>query len=96
MNAKKFDNFFLGFVPGMLIPVIFLWVYLSKFYPQDISFIEIIQKIYPSILMGKLLLLSVMPNLALVFVFYKQDTFKIAAGILISAMPYLIPSFFML
>jgi hypothetical protein len=37
-----------------------------------------------------------MPNLVLVFVFYKTDSFKIATGVLVGAMPYLIASIFML
>jgi hypothetical protein len=73
-----------------------MWVYLNKFYPVDLSFWEMIKEMYPSILLGKLLMLSVMPNLALVFVFYKSDSFKIATGMMISAMPYFIGSILML
>jgi len=47
-------------------------------------------------LLGKLLLLSAMPNLVLVFVFYKSDSFKIATGVLMGGMPYFITSIFML
>jgi hypothetical protein len=92
----RFNNFLYGFIPGLFIPIVFLWVYLNKFYPNDLSFIQIIKELYPSILLGKLLLLSVMPNLALVFVFYKSDSFKLATGIMVSAMPYFIASVMML
>ena len=73
-----------------------MWVYLNKFYPHDLSFIETIKELYPGILFGKLLLLSVMPNLALVFVFYKSDSFKLATGLLVAGMPYFILSILML
>ena len=92
----RFNHFLYGFIPGLFIPIVFLWVYLNKFYPNDLSFISIIKELYPSILLGKLLLLSVMPNLALVFVFYKSDSFKLATGIMVSAMPYFIASVMML
>lgn len=93
---KRFDHFFYGFIPGIILPVLFMWVYVNRFYPGDLTFWEIIKQIYPSALLGKLLLLSVMPNLIFVFVFYKSDSFKIATGVLLSAMPYFIGSIMML
>jgi len=94
--VKRFDHFFYGFIPGIILPVLFMWVYVNRFYPGDLTFWEIIKQIYPSALLGKLLLLSVMPNLIFVFVFYKSDSFKIATGVLLSAMPYFIGSIMML
>lgn len=96
MNFKKLDNFLFGFIPGLIVPAIFLWVYISQTYESERSIVEIIKFLFPSPLMGKMLMLSIMPNLAAVFLFYRQDTFKIAAGILGGAMFYLIPCFFML
>ncbi len=93
---KRFDRFLYGFIPGIILPVLFMWAYLVRFYPGDFTFWEIIKQIYPSALLGKLLLLSVMPNLAFVFVFYKSDSFKIATGVLLSAMPYFVGSILML
>ena len=93
---KRFNHFLYGFIPGLLLPIAFMWLYLNKFYPIDLPFLEIIKHLYPSILLGKIFLLSVMPNLGFVFVFYKSDSFKIASGILMGAMPYFIASIFML
>ena len=93
---EHFNKFIYGLIPGLLLPVLFMWVYLNRFYPDHLSFFETIKQIWPGMLMGKLLLLSIMPNLVLVFVFYKSDSFRIATGIMVGAMPYLISSFFML
>ena len=93
---NRFNHFLYGFVPGLILPVLFMWVYLNRFYPNDLSFFDILRELYPGILLGKLLLLSAMPNLVLVFVFYKSDSFKIATGVLIGGMPYFIASIFML
>ncbi|HJV76992.1 MAG TPA: hypothetical protein VJ602_01320 [Paludibacter sp.] len=92
----RFNHFLYGLVPGLLLPLAFMWAYLNRFYPGDLSFFETLKLLYPGILLGKLLLLSVMPNLVLVFVFYKSDSFKIAAGMLLGGMPYFIGSIFML
>lgn len=93
---KRFNHFLYGLIPGLLLPIGFMWVYLHQFYPGNYSFLETLKQLYPGVLLGKLLLLSVMPNLLLVFVFYKSDSFKIATGVLIGGMPYFISSIFML
>ena len=93
---EKFNHFLYGFIPGLMLPVLFMWVYLNRFYPVDVSFIETLKQLYPGILLGKLLLLSIMPNLVIVFIFYKSEGFKIASGMLLGGMPYFIASIFML
>jgi len=93
---KRFNHFLYGFIPGLLLPIAFMWIYLNQFYPGEITFMEILKQLYPGVLLGKLLLLSVMPDLLMVFVFYKTDSFKIASGALLGAMPYFIASIFML
>ncbi len=93
---QRFNHFLYGFIPGLLFPILFMWVYLNRFYQGEDSFFVILKHLFPSVLFGKILLLSVMPNLGFVFVFYKSDSFKIATGILLSAMPYFIASIAML
>jgi hypothetical protein len=95
-KMERFNKFLVGLIPGLMLPVGFMWLYLNRFYPTDLSFLETIKQLYPGFILGKLLMLSIMPNLILVFVFYKSDSFNIAAGMMIGAMPYLISSFFML
>ena len=96
MNLEKANKFIYGLIPGLLLPLLFMWIYLNRFYPQEIGFVEIIKEIFPGVLMGKVLLLSVIPNLLLVYLFYTLDSFKLAVGMIAGAMIYLIPSFFML
>jgi hypothetical protein len=93
---ERFNRFLYGLVPGLLLPVLFMWVYLNRFYPGDLSFINTLKSLYPGLIMGKLLLLSIMPNLIFVFVFYKTESFKLASGILLGGMPYFIVSIFLL
>jgi hypothetical protein len=93
---QRFNHFLYGFVPGLLLPIAFLWIYLNRFYPDDIGFWEILRNIFPGVLLAKLLLLSAMPNMVFAFVFYKSDSFKIATGLISGGMPYIIASFFML
>lgn len=93
---KRYNHFLYGFIPGLLLPIAFMWLYLHQFYPGDLTFFETLKELYPGFIFGKLLLLSAMPNLGFVFVFYKSDSFKTATGILLGGMPYFIASIFML
>lgn len=43
-------------------------------------------------MLSKLLLVSVFPNLALIFVFYTTDTWKLSKGLLVGSMPYILAS----
>ena len=40
--------------------------------------------------LSKLLLVSIFPDLALIFVFYTTDTWRLSKGVLIGAMPYIL------
>lgn len=96
MDKKKFDRFLWGLIPGLVTPALVIWIYIDQTYETERTVVEILKFLYPSPLLGKMLMFSIMPNLAAVFLFYKQDTYKIAAGILGGAIFYLIPCFFML
>lgn len=96
LKLDKINKHVWGIIPGLLIPVAFIWIYLSKFYPTEIPVIHIIQRIFPSILFGKILLLAAMPDLLFAFIFYKQDSFKIASGFLLCAMIFVIAAIFMM
>ena len=84
-----------GLLIGLISPILFLWLYLHFFFPLDLPFLEIIKKLFPGILMGKLLLLSIIPDLFIGFIFYKLEYFKLASGIVLGSIPYLIISIFM-
>ena len=43
-------------------------------------------------ILGKILQIGIFPNLALLFVFYTLEAWKLAKGVLIGALPYLIAS----
>lgn len=92
---KHFDNIIIGILCGLLLPAAFAWLYLYNFYPKDFSFFETIKELWGSALFGKLLLLSIIPDLVATFIFYKQDWFKIGAGTILGLIPYLIISILM-
>ena len=43
-------------------------------------------------ILGRIVQVGIFPNLALLFVFYTMEVWKLAKGVLIGALPYLIAS----
>lgn len=95
-DIKKLDKFIFGFIPGLLLPALFIYIYIKRFYTGEANYIDVIKLLYPTALLGKLMLLSVLPDLVVVFLFYKRDTFKIAVGCMVGAVIYIIAASFML
>lgn len=84
---QRFDKYWIGIVLGLLMPALFILVYVDHFnlwYTFQTFGLQL------SSTFSKLLQVSVFPNLALVFVFYTTDTWKLSKGVLIGAMPYII------
>jgi hypothetical protein len=88
---ERFHKYSIGIVLGLLLPAIF-----------GLTYIEVMNLWYPlqslqfqaGGVLSKLLLVSVFPNLALIFVFYTLDTWRLSKGILIGAIPYVIASIY--
>ena len=83
----RFDRYWIGALVGFIIPAAFALVYIdvmNLWYP-----LQTLQLHVGSVL-GKLLMVSVFPDLALIFMFYTTDTWRLSKGVLIGAMPYIL------
>ena len=83
----RFDKNWIGALLGLIIPAAFALTYIdvmNLWYP-----LKTLQLQVGSVL-GKLLMVSVFPDLALIYVFYTTDTWRLSKGILIGAMPYVL------
>jgi hypothetical protein len=85
----RFDRYWIGILIGLLLPATFGLVYIdvmNLWYPlQTLQF-------QAGGVLSKLLFVSVFPDLALIFVFYTTDTWRLAKGVLCGAMPYVLAS----
>lgn len=85
---RQLDKYWIGITLGLLLPAIFGCVYLDHYdLWKSLSLFEVD---YIAPLLSKLLLVSVFPNLALIFVFYTTNTWNLSKGVLIGAFPYMI------
>lgn len=84
---SRFDKYWIGILIGLIIPAAF-----------GLTYIDVMNLWYPlktlqfqaGGVLSKLLLVSVFPNLALIFVFYTTDTWKLSKGLLVGSMPYIL------
>lgn len=83
----RFDRYWIGVLVGLILPALF-----------GLTYIEVMNLWYPlqtlqfqaGGVLSKLLMVSVFPDLALIFVFYTTDTWRLSKGVLIGAMPYVL------
>ncbi len=89
----RFDRYWIGIVLGLILPAVVCFVYIdlmNLWYPlQTLQF-------HAGGILSKLLMVSVFPDLALIFVFYTTDTWRLAKGVLVGAMPYILASMIVL
>ncbi len=98
---RHFDRYWIGFLLGLILPAAFgLW------YIDNHNLWYVLQAVSPfrgaggftpplggwGAVLGKLMLVSVFPDLALMFVFYTTDTWRLSKGVLLGAVPYLMAS----
>ena len=72
------------------MPVLIGYIYIERFnlwYTFEAFDIHVMGNI-----LGRILQIGIFPNLALLFVFYTLEVWRLAKGVLIGAMPYFIAS----
>ena len=83
----RFDRYWIGALIGLLLPAAF-----------GLAYIDAMNLWYPlrtfqfdaGGVLNKLLFVSVFPDLAIIFVFYTLDTWRLSKGVLIGMMPYVL------
>ena len=86
---KRFDKYWIGIVIGLLLPALFGLVYMEQF---ELWYMIQFYKTGIKEPLSRMFMLSVFPDLALLFLFYTTETWKLSKGVLIGAMPFLIAS----
>lgn len=86
---RRYDKYWIGICLGLLFPAVFLYIYISQMHLQH----PLETLIYNSgVLLGTVLPFTILPDMALLFVFYQLDYWKIAKGTVIGMIPYILIS----
>lgn len=84
---ERFDRYWIGAVIGLLLPALFGYIYIDQ---MNLWYALHTLQFRAGAVLNKLLLVCVFPDLALLFLFYTTNTWRLAKGILIGAMPYVL------
>lgn len=88
---RHFDRYSWGILLGLLLPALFCYIYLEQF---DLWGILRTYHFGSSMVLTKMIILSVFPDMALLFLFYQLDVWKLSKGVLIGSFPYLLAACF--
>jgi len=83
----RFDRYWIGILIGLILPAAFALIYIDV---MHLWFAFKTLQVTAGHVMSKLLMVAVFPDLALLFVFYTTDTWRLSKGVLIGAMPYIL------
>ena len=86
---KRFDRYWIGIILGLLLPALFIYGYIVRF---DLGYLILSfgSDSYPTL--SRICMLSVLMDMALIFVFYTTDTWRLSKGVLLGSFPYIIAS----
>lgn len=85
----RFDRYWIGILIGLILPAAFALIYIDV---MNLWYTLKALHFHAPSVMSKLLMVSVFPDLALIFVFYTTDTWRLAKGVLAGALPYIMAS----
>ncbi|MBQ7210117.1 MAG: hypothetical protein IJS05_04400 [Paludibacteraceae bacterium] len=81
-----FDKYWIGILLGILLPAAVGYVYIEQnhlwWLMENFGNREAI--------LTRVCIISVFPNMALLFLFYTTETWKLARGVIIGALPYVL------
>lgn len=83
----RFDRYWIGFLIGLILPAAFAVTYISV---MNLWYTLEALHFHAGGVLSKLLMVSVFPDLALIFVFYTTDTWRLSKGVLAGALPYIL------
>ncbi len=85
----KYNNFFWGFIPALLLPIIIFLFTWGHLYTGDLSFWASLKEFFGTHLMQQYILFCSLPDLIILFVAYKMERWKACSGAFLGLFPFL-------
>lgn len=83
----KWDKFWLGVVIGLILPALFCLVYAHTIGLEHFLKEGMFDILKP--LIGRMLLLGTFANMAIMFILYQMNVWRLAQGVFIAIIPYM-------
>lgn len=89
-QKNKKDNFWIGFIPGIILPISIMLLMIMQNTEKDVWFV--LQKLILILHnMGmRYLMAGILPNLVLLFIFYMLKKEKAVSGAFVGTIPYIV------
>ena len=87
MANGKWDSFWLGLVIGLILPALFCVAYSYTISLDRLWSKEMFTMLKP--VLGKMSLLGTFANMALVFLLYELNVWRMAKGVVVAVIPYM-------
>ncbi len=84
---ERLDKYQIGVLIGLVAPALFGWAYIEQFHLWNALRAFHFET---NLMLTKLCIVAVFPDMALLFLFYALDTWKLAKGVMLGALPYVI------
>lgn len=85
------DRYWVGILLGMLLPALFGWSYMERFHLWGALGAL---RYSAGSMVGKMFIVSSFPDMALMFLFYELDVWRLSKGVMIGCFPYVLAALF--
>ncbi len=88
MKLEAFDKYWIGIVIGLLLPAVFGYLYIDRmnlWYSISTFGVKSLAG-----MLGKLTVVAVFPDAAFLFVFYTLGMWRLAKGVIVGMIPYVL------
>jgi hypothetical protein len=86
---RRFDNFWLGLVAGIIVPMLFGWFFISSTYKGEIAMENLLHIVSGTSMMIKLIFIAILPNMFMVFLLNTWEYWKTCKGIFVAIFLYI-------
>ena len=93
MKNKWGNKLWIGLIMGLLLPVISSFVIVKTRFPKEATYGQFLVILFKLYSIGKLISISVLPNLLLFFLIIKMDYIRAARGVVTATAMYAIGLF---
>jgi len=83
----KLDKFWIGLLLGLLLPALFCLAYSHTIGLQHLWQDGMFEMLKP--VLGRMLLLSTFANMAVMFLLYELNVWRLAKGVMVAIIPYM-------
>ena len=83
----KLDKFWIGLLLGLLLPALFCLAYSHTIGLQHLWQEDMFEMLRP--VLGRMLLLSTFANMAVMFLLYELNVWRLAKGVMVAIIPYM-------